>query len=87
MLTTYIHTVHCHAMQYAMQMRMQYAVPREAKRAYSSRMQIGHICHVDMCIRCRPVREISQASRTWHDIGMASQKEKKTAMPCQADLA
>ena len=66
---------------------MQYAVPREAKRAYSSRMQIGHICHVDMCIRCRPLREISQASRTWHDIGMASQKEKKTAMPCQADLA
>ena len=58
------HTVHCHAMPCNMQHAN--AVPREAKRAYSSRMQIGHICHVDMCIRCRPVREISQASRTRH---------------------
>ena len=58
------HTVDCldcHAMPCNMQHAN--AVPREAKRAYSSRMQIGHICHIDMCIRCRPVREISQASR------------------------
>ena len=34
----------------AMPCNMQHAnaVPREAKRAYSSRMQIGHICHIDM---------------------------------------